>query len=170
MSESKVLVLMGSDSDLPTMITAAKTLREFDVGYDMRVLSVHRAPDLALAEAAGAREKGFRVIIAGAGGAAHLAGAAAAVTTLPVIGVPIESGALKGTDSLFATVQMPPGVPVATVAIGGAQNAALLAVQILAVSDDRLASALVAYKETLVEKVREKDRRVQALLKEEGLA
>ena len=168
--DNKVLILMGSDSDLPSMLACAKTLREFEVGFEMRVLSVHRAADLALGEASTARERGYRVIIAGAGGAAHLAGTFAGKTTLPVIGVPIESGALKGVDSLYATVQMPPGVPVATVAIGGSRNAALLAVQILSLSDDRLAAALDSYKKKLVEQVLEKDQRVQDRLKEEGLA
>jgi 5-(carboxyamino)imidazole ribonucleotide mutase len=163
----KVLLLMGSDSDFPVMRGCVKTLREFDVDCDVKVLSVHRAPDLALAEAAGARENGYRVVICAAGGAAHLAGAVAAKTTLPVIGVPIESGALKGVDALYATVQMPPGVPVATVAIGGARNAALLCVEILALSDGRLEKALADYKKALVEQVRKKDRRVQELLKEE---
>lgn len=166
---NQVLILMGSDSDLSVMLDAVKLLQEFEVGYDVRVLSVHRAPDKALAAAAHAREKGYRVVIAGAGAAAHLAGAVAAKTTLPVIGVPIESGALRGLDALYATVQMPPGVPVATVAIGGARNAALLAVQILAVGDARLADELARYKQKLVEQVEEKDRQAQARLREEGL-
>ena len=148
--DHQVLVLMGSDSDLETMMPAAKTLREFEVGFEMRVLSVHRAPDLALEAASTALDTGFRVIICGAGGAAHLAGVVASKTTLPVIGVPIASGALHGVDALYATVQMPPGVPVATVAVGGARNAALLAVEILALSDERLAKALASYKESLV--------------------
>jgi phosphoribosylaminoimidazole carboxylase PurE protein len=165
----RVLILMGSDSDLPVMRETAKVLREFEVGYDLRVLSVHRAPDEALAAAAGAREKGYRVVVAGAGAAAHLAGAVAAKTTLPVIGVPIESGALRGLDALLATVQMPPGVPVATVAIGGARNAGLLALQILALADERLAGELERYKKQLAQQVAEKDRRAQARLGEEGL-
>ena len=125
------------------------------------MLSVHRAPSLAMETAAGARDEGYRVIICGAGLAAHLAGAVAAKTTLPVIGVPLEGGALLGLDALYSTVQMPPGVPVATVAIGGAKNAAILAVQILATSDERLAEALLRYKKTLTEQVAAKDARVQ---------
>lgn len=166
----QVLILMGSDSDLPVMLGAARTLAEFEVGFDLRVLSVHRAPDLALGAASRAREDGFRVIIAGAGGAAHLAGALAAKTTLPVIGVPIENGPLRGVDALYSTVQMPPGVPVATVGIGGARNAALLALEILATSDERLARSLASYKEKLVEQVLAKDERARARLSEEGLA
>ncbi len=161
---------MGSDSDLPVMQKAVEALREFEVGCEVKVLSVHRAPDLALETAVGARANGFRVIICGAGAAAHLAGAVAAKTTLPIIGVPIAGGALNGVDALYATVQMPPGVPVATVAIGGARNAALLAVQMLALSDERLAAALEGYKKKLVEQVLEKDRRAQSKLRESGLA
>lgn len=165
----QVLILMGSDSDLPSMMQAAKVLREFEVRFEMKVLSVHRAPDLAFREASSARENGYRVIICAAGGAAHLAGAVAAKTILPVIGVPIDSGSLRGVDALYATVQMPPGVPVATVAIGGAGNAALLAVQILALSEEILAGALDSYKKKLVDLVRAKDARVQEKLSEEGI-
>ena len=128
----KVLVLMGSDSDLGVMKAALDVLKEFQVGFDARVLSVHRAPDLTLETASRAKENGYQVILCGAGMAAHLAGAVAAKTTLPVIGVPIQSGALKGLDALLSTVQMPPGVPVAVVTIDGARNAGLLAIQILA--------------------------------------
>lgn len=166
----KVLILMGSDSDLPVLLPAVKALREMEVPCETRVLSVHRAPDLALETAAGAREKGFGVIIAAAGGAAHLAGAVAAKTTLPVIGVPVANGPLNGLDALYATVQMPPGVPVATVAIDGAMNAALLAVQILALGDERLAEVWAEYKAGLPDKVRTKDQRAQERLREEGLA
>jgi 5-(carboxyamino)imidazole ribonucleotide mutase len=164
----KVPVLMGSDSDLPVLIETAKTLRDFSVPFRLRVLSVHRAPDQALEAAATAREKGFGVIIAAAGGAAHLAGAVAAKTTLPVIGVPIDNGALRGVDALYSIVQMPPGVPVASVAINGARNAALLAIQILALSDDRLAAALVAFKTKLALEVLEKDRKARDKLRAEG--
>jgi phosphoribosylaminoimidazole carboxylase PurE protein len=160
-SNKRVLILMGSDSDLAVMKAAAEVLAQFEVGCEVRVLSVHRAPDEALEASRRARERGFRVIICGAGMAAHLAGAVASKTTLPVIGVPLESGAFKGLDSLLATVQMPPGVPVATVAVGGARNAGLLAIQILALSDDALAAALDRHKARLTAEVLEKDRKVQ---------
>ena len=166
----QVLILMGSDSDLDVMAGALKCLKEFEVDYEVRVCSVHRSPEKALGLAASARDEGFRVIIGGAGGAAHLAGALAAKTTLPVIGIPIENGALHGVDALYSTVQMPPGVPVATVAVNGSQNAAILAVQMLALSDDRLAEALMAYKDHLVEQVEAKNSRVQERLESEGLS
>ena len=166
----QVLILMGSDSDLDVMAGALKCLKEFEVGYEVCVCSVHRSPEKALGLAASARDEGFRVIIGGAGGAAHLAGALAAKTTLPVIGIPIENGALHGVDALYSTVQMPPGVPVATVAVNGSQNAAILAVQMLALSDDRLAAALMAYKDRLVEQVEAKDSRAQERLESEGLS
>jgi len=133
---------MGSTSDAPVMQPAADTLRELGIGCEVKVLSAHRTPEAAAEYAAGARERGLKAIIAGAGGAAHLAGALAARTTLPVIGVPISSSALKGVDALYATVQMPPGIPVATVAIDGARNAALLAAQILATGDASIAARL----------------------------
>jgi len=160
---------MGSDSDLDVMIAAVKCLREFEVGCEVKVCSVHRSPTKALALARGARERGIQVVIAAAGGAAHLAGALAAETTLPVIGVPIANGALHGVDSLYSIVQMPPGVPVATVAVDGARNAALLAVQILALSDERLEKAFTAFKDGLVAEVEEKDRRAQERMKQAGL-
>jgi phosphoribosylaminoimidazole carboxylase PurE protein len=166
----QVLILMGSDSDLPVMVEVPRVLREFGVEFEMRVLSVHRSPEKAMETAVRARASGFRVIIAAAGSAAHLAGAIAAKTTLPVIGVPIESGALRGVDALYSTVQMPPGVPVATVAINGARNAGLLAVEILALSDERLQAALERHKQKLVEQVDERDRKLQERLREEGLA
>ena len=168
--DKRVLILMGSDSDLDVMAAALKCLKEFEVGYEVCVCSVHRAPEKALGLAASAREQGFRVIIGGAGGAAHLAGARASKTTLPVFGVPIENGALHGVDALYSTVQMPPGVPVATVAVNGAQNAAILAVQMLALADDRLAEALVAHKDRLVEQVEAKDSRARERLESEGLS
>ena len=171
MAESKkVMILMGSDSDLPKMLPAVATLREFGIPCEVKVLSVHRAPDLALKAGSEARSNGFGVIIAAAGSAAHLAGALAAKTTLPVIGVPIENGALKGVDALYSTVQMPPGVPVATVGINGSKNAALLAVQILSLADEALADRYASYKTGLVDQVLEKDRRAQEKLREEGLA
>ncbi len=166
----RVLILMGSDSDLDVMTAAVKCLRQFDVVCDVKVCSVHRSPDRALELARGAREAGVGVIIAGAGGAAHLAGALAAKSTLPVIGVPIANGALHGVDALYATVQMPPGVPVATVAVNGAQNAALLAVQILATGDEGLADDFAKYKAGLVDQVEAKDRRAQERLADQGLA
>jgi 5-(carboxyamino)imidazole ribonucleotide mutase len=135
-------VIMGSTSDLETMRAAATTLQELAVPFELRVVSAHRTPDLMFRYAAGARERGLRVIIAGAGGAAHLPGMVATKTTLPVIGVPVESHALKGLDSLLSIAQMPAGVPVATMAIGGAANAALYAARILALQDDALARRL----------------------------
>jgi phosphoribosylaminoimidazole carboxylase PurE protein len=156
-------VLMGSDSDWEVMAAAAARLDEFGVAYEVMVTSAHRAPQRTADYARSARERGLRVLIAGAGVAAHLAGVIAAHTTLPVIGVPLESGSLRGLDALLATVQMPPGVPVATVAIGkgGAENAAILAAQILALSDAKLAGRLAAFKKELVRQVEEKDARLQ---------
>jgi 5-(carboxyamino)imidazole ribonucleotide mutase len=162
--EAKVLILMGSDCDLGVMKPALEVLKEFQVGFDARVLSVHRAPDLALDAASKAKESGYRVIICAAGMAAHLAGAVASKTTLPVIGVPIQSGALKGLDSLLSTVQMPPGVPVAAVAIDGGRNAGLLAIQILALADESLADSLARFKRKLTAEVLEKDKKLQAEL------
>jgi 5-(carboxyamino)imidazole ribonucleotide mutase len=138
----KVAVLMGSPRDADKMAPAAATLAEFGIEADERVLSAHRTPDDVAAFAKGAREAGYAAFICGAGMAAHLAGAVAANTTLPVVGVPLSGGALNGVDALYATVQMPRGIPVATVAIDGAQNAALLVVQMLAISDAQLAAAL----------------------------
>jgi 5-(carboxyamino)imidazole ribonucleotide mutase len=138
----KVAVLMGSPRDAEKMAPAAATLAEFGIEADERVLSAHRTPDEVAAFAKGAREAGYAALICGAGMAAHLAGAVAANTTLPVVGVPLSGGALNGVDALYATVQMPRGIPVATVAVDGAQNAALLVVQMLAISDAQLAAAL----------------------------
>ena len=138
----KVAVVMGSDSDLPVVEKAISTLAEYGVPYEVHVYSAHRTPDESRAFAQGARDGGFGVIIAAAGKAAHLAGALAANSTLPVIGIPVKSSTLDGIDALLSTVQMPSGIPVATVAIDGAVNAALLAVQILAVSDGALAARL----------------------------
>ncbi len=156
----KVAVIMGSDSDAAQVGKAVDTLKEFGVPVEAHVYSAHRTPEEARRFAAQARENGFGVIIAAAGMAAHLAGAIAANTTLPVIGIPIKSGALDGIDALLSTVQMPSGVPVATVAIDGAVNAALLAVQILAVSDEGLAEKLRERKESAAEKARSADRRI----------
>ena len=163
---AKVAVLMGSDSDLAVMREAVEMLRRFDVAFEVRVLSAHRSPEATAEFARSARERGFACIIAGAGGAAHLAGVVAAHTTLPVIGVPLASGDLAGLDALLATVQMPAGVPVATVAIGkaGARNAALLAVEILALSDDDLRARLDDYRKQQTDTVAEKSRRAQSEL------
>lgn len=140
----KVAIVMGSDSDLPIVEPAVKTLIQYGVEVDARVLSAHRTPDDAAAFAKSARKSGISVIIAAAGKAAHLAGAIAANTTLPIIGIPVKSSALSGLDALLSTVQMPAGIPVATVAIDGAENAALLALQILAVSDEDIREKLDA--------------------------
>ena len=162
-TKPKVGILMGSASDWPCVKGAAETLAKFGVPYEVRVLSAHRTPDDAAAYASGASERGLKVIIAAAGGAAHLAGVTAAHTVLPVIGIPVEGGALNGLDALLATVQMPSGIPVATVAVGkaGATNAALLAVQILATADARLAGALADYKREMGEKVRKANDELQ---------
>ena len=154
-------IAMGSESDLPTMRAAAEVLRDFGVPFEMRVLSAHRTPEAMTDYARSARERGLRVIVAGAGGAAHLPGMIAASTTLPVIGVPVQTRTLNGLDSLLSIVQMPGGVPVATVAIGGAKNAGLLAVQILATTDERLADALAAFRISEVERVAKMDERVK---------
>ena len=155
---------MGSDSDWPLVSKARDILKEFGVPYEVRVISAHRSPDIACEYAASARGRGVKTIIAAAGGAAHLAGVLAAHTTLPVIGIPVQGGALNGLDALYATVQMPAGIPVATVALGssGPTNAALLAVQIIAVSDESLAAALLAYKTKLRAKVIEADAKLQS--------
>jgi len=159
-AKPRVGVLMGSDSDWPVMEQAVKTLQGFGVPCEARVLSAHRSPELVRRYAGTAAARGLKVLIAGAGGAAHLAGVVAAHTTLPVIGVPIDSKQLKGLDSLLSTVQMPKGVPVATVAIDSAANAAILAVQCLALGDARLARALAAHKRRLTASNRKADRRL----------
>jgi len=155
MSEIAVLILMGSDSDAPVMQAAVDVLRDFQIPCEMTVASAHRSPERVMRLVEGAPGRGVRVFIVGAGAAAHLAGVVAAHTTLPVIGVPIDSSALKGMDALLSTVQMPPGVPVATVSIGrpGATNAAVLAAQILAVGDPAMADRLTLYKQKLAQKV-----------------
>lgn len=149
----RVGVIMGSDSDLPVMKEAAEILDQFEVKYELTVVSAHRTPERLYNYAETAEEKGLDVIIAGAGGAAHLPGMVAAVTTLPVIGVPVKTSKLSGLDSLYSIVQMPPGVPVATVAINGAKNAALLAVQILARSDEELNKKQKEYRQEMKTKV-----------------
>jgi 5-(carboxyamino)imidazole ribonucleotide mutase len=157
----KAAVIMGSKSDLPVLETAIKTLKSFGVEVDAHVISAHRTPDAAHEFASGAEQNGIEVIIAAAGKAAHLAGVIAAYTTLPVIGVPIKSSTLDGLDSLLSTVQMPPGIPVATVAIDGAENAALLAVQMLSLKYHDLKQKLKAYKTQLANKVAEADKNLQ---------
>ena len=156
----KIAIIMGSDSDLPVLEGAIKTLNQFEVPCEVRVLSAHRTPLEAADFARSAREKGFGAIIAAAGKAAHLAGAMAAGTTLPVIGIPVKSSTLDGLDALLSTVQMPSGMPVATVAIDGAVNAALLAIQILAVSDEALADKLAVYRKEASDKVLAKDQKI----------
>ncbi len=162
-TKAQVGILMGSDSDWEVMSAAAKRLDAFGVEHEVMVTSAHRAPQKTAEYAISAEKRGLQVIIAGAGVAAHLAGVVAAHTTLPVVGVPLESGSLRGMDSLLSTVQMPPGVPVATVAIGkgGAENAAILAVQILALSDSALARRLKDFKADLERQVEEKNARLQ---------
>jgi len=157
-SKALVAILMGSDTDWPTMKGAADACAEFDIPCDVRVISAHRTPQDLAEYASGAHKRGMRVIIAGAGGAAHLPGVTAAFTPLPVIGVPIESKALKGLDSLLSIVQMPSGIPVATVAIGGGRNAGLLAVIILAVGDSALQKKVLAFKTRLAEESRAKNK------------
>ena len=159
----RVGVVMGSQSDLARMSKARETLSELGIGCEVRVISAHRTPEEAAAYARDAEERGLCVIIAGAGGAAHLAGVMAAYTILPVIGVPIASGALGGFDALCATVMMPSGVPVATVAIDGAANAGILAAQIIALSDLEVRARLMKYRCSMAEKARQADAQVQAL-------
>ncbi|MCL2697875.1 MAG: 5-(carboxyamino)imidazole ribonucleotide mutase [Oscillospiraceae bacterium] len=149
-------IIMGSDSDLPVMRGAADILSEFKIPYEITIVSAHRTPDRLYEYAKTAKERGFKIIIAGAGGSAHLPGMAASLTTLPVIGVPIMTKALGGIDSLYSIVQMPPGIPVATVAINGAKNAGILAASILSVSDESLAEKLEKYKQDLNRLVYEK--------------
>ncbi len=160
----RVGILMGSDSDLEIMEEVGKVCDEFGVGYEMHVMSAHRTPQDVAEFASTAHKRGMQVIVAGAGGAAHLAGVVAAHTPLPVIGLPIKSKALNGLDSLLSIAQMPAGVPVATVAIDGGRNAGLLAVQILALADADLFSRVVAFKEKLADSVRERDRKLQERL------
>ena len=159
----KVLIMMGSDSDLPVMQEAADILAKFGVPYEIRISSAHRSPVRTMALASEAAGRGIRLIIAGAGMAAHLAGVVAAKTTLPVIGVPMPGGALNGVDALYSTVQMPAGIPVATMAIGkaGAMNAGIFAVQVLALTDNRLEAALGLYRREMDQEVEAKDAALQ---------
>ena len=159
----KVGIVMGSDSDLEIMKETALILEQFDIPFEMTIASAHRSPEKSAAFAASARKRGIKVIIAGAGHAAHLAGAMAAYTSIPVIGVPIDSSAFQGLDSLLSTVQMPPGIPVATMAVGksGARNAGILAVQILSLSRPHLASRLDDFKAEMATQVEEKARKIE---------
>lgn len=161
----KVAIVMGSDSDFPIVEKGYNILKDFGVEVDVRVISAHRTPDVAIDFAKNAEKNGYELIIGAAGKAAHLPGVLAGCTVLPVIGVPIKSSELDGMDALLAIVQMPPGVPVATVAINGADNAALLAIQILSVKYDELRIKFKEYKQQMAEKVLEKDRRLNEKLK-----
>ena len=166
MSEPLVGVIMGSDSDWPLMSAAADALREFDVPFEAHVISAHRTPDRAVEYARQAAGRGLKVIIAGAGGAAHLPGVIAALTTLPVVGVPVPLKYLDGMDSLLSIVQMPTGIPVATVSIGGARNAGLLAVRMLAAGDAGLAAKVAVFQEELAATATAKDAALQQRLLE----
>ena len=161
----KVAVLMGSDSDLPVLEPLFKRLKDFDIPFEAHVMSAHRTPALASDFASSARKNGFGVIIAAAGKAAHLAGVVAAHTTLPVIGIPVKSSTLDGLDALLSTVQMPSGIPVATVAIDGADNAGILAAQILSLEDNALTEKLIKMKKDMTEQVIEKDKKIQEKIK-----
>ena len=166
----KVGIIMGSDSDLPVMSKAAEILDELQVPYELTIVSAHRTPDRLCEYAKTAEEKGLSVIIAGAGGAAHLPGMTAAMTVLPVIGVPVQAKALGGVDSLYSIVQMPSGIPVATVAINGGANAGILAAKILAASDDELLGKLKQYSEEMKNDVVKKDEKLQQIGYKEYLA
>lgn len=162
----KVAITMGSDSDFPVVKNAAAALKDYGVEYECHVMSAHRSPELAAEYAKNAKANGFGVIICAAGMAAHLAGVVAAHTTLPVIGIPCKGANFDGLDALLATVQMPSGIPVATVAVDGAKNAAILAVQILALSDEELAKRLEADKQKMLDGVIAKDKAMQEKIKE----
>ncbi len=160
---AKVGIVMGSDSDLPIMSKAAEMLDKFGIDYEVTVISAHRMPDVFFDYAKTAKEKGFKVIIAGAGGAAHLPGMCAAIFPLPVIGVPIHTKTLSGVDSLYSIVQMPGGIPVATVAINGAQNAGILAAKMLAVSDDAMLQKIEDYAASLKDSVMVKKEKIETV-------
>lgn len=157
----QVGIIMGSDSDLPVMSNAAKILDDLGVEYELTIVSAHRTPDKLVEYAKTAKERGLKVIIAGAGGAAHLPGMVASMTTLPVVGVPVQTKALGGVDSLYSIVQMPPGIPVATVAINGALNAGLLAAKILATNDEELSQKVSDYAKSLKDMVDEKAKKLE---------
>lgn len=156
-------IIMGSDSDLPVMQEAAKFLDDMAIDYELTVVSAHRTPDRLVDYAKTARERGLKVIIAGAGGAAHLPGMVASMTSVPVIGVPVKTRTLNGVDSLYSIVQMPPGIPVATVAINGAKNAGILAAEIIGASDDGVYEKVAAYKKGLEKMVIEKAERLETI-------
>ena len=156
MKKTTIGIIMGSDSDLPVMAEAAKALEEFGVAYEMTVVSAHRTPDFLFSYSQKAVARGIKIIIAGAGGAAHLPGMVASLFPLPVIGVPVKSKSLDGLDSLLSIAQMPPGVPVASVAVNGAKNAGLLAIQMLGISDKALEKKMTAYKKNMNMEVRKK--------------
>ncbi len=158
---ARVGIVMGSDSDMPVMTKAAEILDKLEIDYEMRIISAHREPDLFYEYAKGAEERGVKVIIAGAGKAAHLPGMCAAIFPMPVIGIPMKTSDLGGVDSLYSIVQMPSGIPVATVAINGGANAGILAAKILATSDPELLARVKAYAAELAEQVGEKDARLQ---------
>lgn len=158
---AQVGIVMGSDSDMPVMVKAAEILEELGISYEMKIISAHREPDVFFEYAASAEEKGFKVIIAGAGMAAHLPGMCAAIFPMPVIGIPMHTTSLGGRDSLYSIVQMPSGIPVATVAINGGTNAGLLAAKILATSDEGLLKKLKGYSQSMKESVQKKDARLQ---------
>jgi len=163
MKKPVVGIIMGSDSDLPVMQEAAELLKEFSVSFELTIVSAHRTPEKMFKYAQTARKRGLSVIIAGAGGAAHLPGMVASLTTLPVIGVPVQSKTMKGIDSLYSIVQMPPGVPVATMAINGARNAGILAVEILGLLDATLAKKLEVYKNDLKKMTEKKSQSMKQL-------
>ena len=163
MTSPLIGIIMGSDSDLPTMQAAIAVCEDFDVSHEVAIVSAHRTPDRMVAYAKKAHERGLKVIIAGAGGAAHLPGMVAALTPLPVIGVPVKSSTLSGVDSLYSIVQMPGGIPVATVAIGNAKNAGLLAVQILGSSQPALLKKIQYYRQTMAEQVLAKQKQLETL-------
>lgn len=158
---AKVGIVMGSDSDMPIMAKAAEVLEQLGIDYEMTIISAHREPDVFFEYAKGAEARGFKVIIAGAGKAAHLPGMCAALFPMPVIGIPMKTSDLGGVDSLYSIVQMPSGIPVATVAINGGANAGILAAKILAISDDEILERLKKYSEDLKDQVVEKDARLQ---------
>ena len=161
MAKPLVGIIMGSDSDFPVMKDAVKILKDFHIDVEVSVISAHRTPDKAIEYAKEAENRAIRVLIAGAGKAAHLPGVLAAFTVLPVIGVPIKSSAFDGLDALFSIVQMPPGIPVATVAVDGAKNAGLLALEILAAADDTLKKKLKEYRNKMAQEVEEKDKKIK---------
>lgn len=167
--KTMISIIMGSDSDLPVMSEAAKMLDELNIGYELTVVSAHRTPDRMYEFAKKAKQRDIKVIIAGAGGAAHLPGMVAALTSVPVIGVPVKSRTLNGVDSLYSIVQMPPGIPVATVAINGAKNAAILAAQIIGSFDSEVYENVEKYKASLKQMVEEKASTVEELGYEEYL-